>query len=101
VLTIDNAREIDLGYDEDPLGDAYSKFWDAVNPLPVGSIVAAGWPGNLAYWRKDSDTDFRFTLVQIDGDDMPLVPGYVETSDPNTLSCGGDIEVAYVIREGA
>jgi hypothetical protein len=32
---------------------------------------------------------------------MPLVPGYVEACDPNTLSCGGDIEVAYVVREGA
>ena len=101
VYDLKDATEIDLGYTVDnPLGDAYGNFWDAVNPLPVGSVVAAGWTDALAYWRKDSTTDFQFTLVHVtgDNDDEDLVVGYVENQDPNTLACGGDIEKAYIIK---
>jgi hypothetical protein len=104
------AEPIDLGYraPDFEYDDAYGKFWEAVNPLPVGSVVGVGYRNepeqNIVWFRKDSDTDFRWIVVQNDHevadvrDEIPV--GYVEDQDPNTLSMGGDLEVAFIASRG-
>jgi hypothetical protein len=108
VYDLRGATEVDLGYTpEGGYVDGYDRFWEAADALPVGGVIAAGWEGDLAYWRKDSDTDFAWTLVHLDFASEDVVEslaavgievGYQEIMDANTLSAGGDIEKAYVVK---
>jgi len=82
-------------YDEDKLAD----FWRTVNALPVGSVIATGFlDDGLVYFEK---TAGDWVVVQVDNpnvEDVFDVGSYV-AGDAAVIDAGGDIEVAYVVRE--
>jgi hypothetical protein len=84
----------------------HQEFWESINALPLHSIVATGFlpdNGGLIYWEKTSTTDFEWTVVQVDDpntEDMFPV-GSTTEGDPACIDAGGNIEVAYVVREGS
>jgi len=86
-------------YDEAELGN----FWDAVNALPEGSVIATGFlDDGLVYFEKTNAADGEWTVVQVDNpnveDAFPI--GSTDEGDRAVIDAGGDIEVAYVIKEG-
>jgi len=92
-LSLDGARRVLPG------DDLSSAFWSIANLLPTHSIVALGWADSLSYWVKGSTLSFHWMLAQSDNEALPV--GYVETTDPEVLTCGGDIAVAYLVLPDA
>jgi hypothetical protein len=92
-LNLDGARKILPG------DDLSSAFWSIADLLPTHAIVALGWADSMSYWVKGSAVSFHWMLAQSDNEALPV--GYIETADPETLTAGGDIDVAYLVTPPA
>lgn len=77
----------------------FTEFWHTINVLPVGSVIATGFiDDGLVYFEK---TNEGWAIAQVDNPNVEdvYVVGIV-VSESAEIDAGGDIELAYVIREG-
>ena len=80
--------------------DKFLDFWRTIDALPVGSVIATGFVDDgLVYFERTAD-DWR--IVQVDNPNVEDVfaVGSTTEGDSAVIDAGGDIELAYVIREG-
>jgi hypothetical protein len=78
----------------------FDDMWQVFNGLPTGSVIATGFVDDgLVYFER---VEFDWQVVQVDNpnveDAFPV--GYV-VQESAEVDAGGDIERAYVVREGA
>lgn len=84
-----------LVYDE----ELFIDFWRTINALPVGSVIATGFlDDGLVYFEK-IEGDWR--IVQVDNPNVADVfeVGSTVEGESAVIDAGGDIEVAYVVKE--